>query len=154
MDTSRCSICGTKLPKGKSCRDLYHELLLYTLSHSDQQYFIHQHVVDSYAAQHITSETKAIGFAAPLLGLYLFSEKGYTGKEVQKAHMQLGNKMKEWPKLEIPKNKAELTIVEVLKGQLGNDRDGIIKAWARSVWKMWEPQHGKIRQLTDMQLQQ
>ncbi len=135
---SQCVICKAVLPKGKSCKDLYHELLLYTLSHPDQKYFIHQHVVDAYAAQHITENTKPIGFAAPLIGLYLFAEKGFTGKEVQKIHMRLGNKMKDWPKLEVPKEKAEITVADVLAMPPGKDRDEVIKQWAKAVWKIWK----------------
>ncbi len=154
MDNSHCSICGATLPAGKNCKDLYHKLLLYTLSHPDQEYFIHQHMVDAYAAQHITEDTKSIGFAAPLIGLYLFAEKGYTGKEIQKAHMQLGNNMKEWLKLEVPREKAEITVMDVLAVNPGKDRDELIKQWVKAVWKIWKPEHGKIRQWTDSQLQQ
>lgn len=154
MNNSHCVICGADLPARKNCKDLYHDLLLYTLAHSDQKYFIHQHVVDAYAAQHITKDTKPIGFAAPLIGLYLFVEKGYTGKEVQKVHMQLGNTMKEWPILLVPKEKAEITVVDVLTANPGKDRDEMIREWVKVIWKIWKPQHERIRQLTDSQLQQ
>ena len=55
------------------------ELYAYTLLR-DRSEFIHQHAVDAYAAQHIGKETKPIVLAAALIGLYLFTERGYTGR--------------------------------------------------------------------------
>ena len=46
------------------------ELSYYTLAHGDSA-FIHQHVVDAYAAQHLRSSTSTIGAAFALAGLYL-----------------------------------------------------------------------------------
>jgi len=36
---------------GMPDEDQFHELLYYTLGHHDTTYFIHQYVVDAYAAQ-------------------------------------------------------------------------------------------------------
>jgi hypothetical protein len=51
-------------------QDAYDELCCYTLSHRDTS-FIHQHVVDAFAAQTADERTKLIGLAFALIGLYL-----------------------------------------------------------------------------------
>jgi hypothetical protein len=59
--------------------DLYDQLSLYTLSHADPS-FIHQHVVDAFAAQHADDRTKPITLTFALVGLYLHAERGFSGK--------------------------------------------------------------------------
>lgn len=68
----------------------YDDLLSYTLGHANQAYFIHQHVVDAYAAQQATPYTKPITITFAWIGLYLFLEKGCTARQVQQAHVALG----------------------------------------------------------------
>jgi hypothetical protein len=64
----------------------YHELCACTLQHPDPQFFIHQFLVDAYAAQTADEQTKPIELVFALAGLYLHIEKGFTGREVQRAH--------------------------------------------------------------------
>lgn len=45
----------------------YDELQAYTLAHGDPA-FIHQHVVDAWAAQHADEETKPIALTFALVG--------------------------------------------------------------------------------------
>jgi Family of unknown function (DUF5946) len=85
--------------------ELYHELAYYTLSHPDPS-FIHQHVVDAYAAQHASDQTKAIQLVFALVGLYLYLDKGFTGRQVQKAHMQLAKRRKHWESYRFPQTRA------------------------------------------------
>ena len=81
------------------CSQLYYEITYYTLSKNDPG-FIHQLVVDAYAAQHTGERTRTITNVFALVGLYLATEKGYTGKQVQKAHMKIARVRKDWPRLE------------------------------------------------------
>src|SRR5258708_288507 len=96
-----CELCGALLPANaeayeaptesginKICQDLYYSLAFYTLNLKDKA-FLNQYIVDAYAAQHATKETKPIKITFALVGLYLMAEKGYTGRQVQQAHMQL-----------------------------------------------------------------
>ena len=69
------------------------ELTYYTLNKADRN-FIHQHVVDAYAAQNADAETKPITLFFALAGLYLLIEKNYTGKEVQAAHIKMSTRKK------------------------------------------------------------
>jgi len=73
----------------KSEEDAYNELCAYTLAHRGSPEFIHQYVVDAFAAQHADERTKPIGLTFALLGLYLAVERHFTGRQVQRAHMQL-----------------------------------------------------------------
>jgi len=138
-----CSRCGAELPASKSCQEICDELYAYTLMHGSSE-FIHQHVVDAYAAQHVGHDTKPIAMAAALMGLFLFVERGYTGRQVQLAHMKLGNKMKAWPLFEPPGRHATLTVVDPLREPPGCERDAKIKQWARAVWAMWQERHAEV----------
>jgi hypothetical protein len=122
------------------------ELYAYTLSR-DRGEFIHQHAVDAYAAQHIGKETKPIALAAALIGLFLFSERGRSGRQVQQVHMDLGNKMKTWPLFEAPADHARLTVMEPLSVPPGSERDDKIKQWARAVWDIWGERHMEVETL-------
>ena len=140
-----CPVCNAVLPQGKTCRDLYNDLAFYTLPHPDHDLFIHQYIVDAYNAQHAQRNGKTVALAAPLIGLYLFCEKRFTGKQVQGAHMQLGNEMKKFPNFEPPVQKATLTVADVLAAPPGAERDQAIKDWACAVWQPWKLQETAIR---------
>src|SRR5262245_51287656 len=78
-------------------QDAFHELCYYTLSHRDPS-FIHQHVVDAFAAQHSDAGTKPIKLTFTLVGLYLHVEKQFSGKHVQQVHMELARQKRGWPR--------------------------------------------------------
>lgn len=127
--------------------DLYNELAYYTLSHPDPA-FIHQLVVDAYGAQHADESTKPIALVFSLIGLYLHLEKGYTGKQVQLAHMQLARWPNIWPKLPLPQTRGEIQIQEVLAAEPGPPRDAKIEQWCTSVWEGWRASRPTIVAIT------
>ncbi len=131
------------MTKQKSDQDLYDELSLYTLSHSDSS-FIHQYIVDAYAAQHAGENTKPITLAFALMGLYLHIEKSYSGKEIQNAHMQMGKTKKEWPTFDFPRHRGDVTVLDVLETKSGIDRDQMINEWSDSVWQSWIENHEEV----------
>jgi hypothetical protein len=118
--------------------DPYHQLTAYTLSLGDAE-FIHQHVVDAYAAQTATEESKPIGVAFALAGLYLHMERGFTGREVQLAHMRLAEAGGPWPTFPLPPAAARggVALEEVMVASAGAQRSLAIEAWCRSVWEAW-----------------
>lgn len=146
VGTATCPRCGARLAEAQNCQALYDELSLYTFTRGREE-FIHQHAVDAYAAQHVGEDTKPIALAAALIGLYLFAERNYSGLRVQQVHMQLGNKMKEWPLFPAPKQRATLTVADVLRAPEGNERDEMIRRWARAVWEMWRERHEEVEAL-------
>ncbi len=111
----------------------YHKLLYYTLSLSDKA-FIHQHAVDAFAAQTANENTKSIAITFSLVGLYLYLEKNYTGKEVQQAHTEMAKNKKQWPTFTLPKHRGDITISDVLSVPPGLERDTMINKWCSSVW--------------------
>jgi hypothetical protein len=116
--------------------DLYNDLAYYTLAHPDPA-FIHQLVVDAYTAQSAGEEAKPIAVVFALIGLYLHLEKGYTGRQVQRAHMQLAKWPNTWPRLPLPLHRGEIRIQQVIETDPGPARDAMIDRWCASVWKSW-----------------
>ena len=111
----------------------YHELCAYTLQRGDAT-FIHQHVVDAFAAQRANAQTKPIAVAFSLAGLYLHVEKGFSGRQVQRAHMQLARQKRAWPTFVLPADRGALTAFDVMKAPARAERDAAIQKWCTSVW--------------------
>ena len=123
--------------------DLYNQLAYYTLAHPDPT-FIHQLVVDAFAAQNADETSKPITVVFALIGLYLHLEKGYTGKQVQRAHMQLAKRPNTWVKPAIPNERGAIQIQHVLNAAPGPPRDAMIERWCASVWECWQPSRPEI----------
>ena len=156
--TMECPGCGLKLPDrhissadrfnaSGECLETYYELTYWTLARQDSR-FIHQHAIDAYEAQHAGGRTRPITAVFGLIGLYLALEKGYTGRQVQLAHMKIVSRRKEWPRLQPPARKAELTVMDVLRVETDAEREKMLMKWAESVWKSWEHLHPWIREIT------
>jgi hypothetical protein len=127
----------------ESSQEEYHQLAYYTLSHPDPE-FIHQHIVDAFTAQTADENTKPIAVIFALAGLYLFVEKGYTGKQVQQTHVQMARKRKQWPVLDLPEQRGRITVSDVLATPAGAARDGTIKQWCISVWQAHRGNREKV----------
>jgi len=126
--------------------ELFHELAFYTLALGDAE-FRHQHAVDAYAAQHADEESKPIALAFGLAGLYLHLEKGYTGKQVQEAHMAMSQRRRTWPRLALVAERGTVTIHDVLAAEAGTARNEAIEAWCASVWAAWRERHAEVAEL-------
>ncbi len=122
----------------------FEELSFYTLSHPDPVYFIHQHIVDAYHAQTADQRTKPITIIFALIGLHLFVNKNYTGRQVQLVHMQLAKNKKTWPILTLPASRGSILVSDVLKAAPGIQRDQMIKEWCRDVWNAYADCHPMI----------
>jgi len=155
---SICPGCGLKLASNVqsinerfntsgACWQLYGKLSVFTLSLRDKA-FIHQLIVDTYAAQHSGPKVKPIATAFALIGLYLTFEKGYTGKQVQRTHMFLGKNRAAWPRFKPPQNKSALTVLDVLQSP-ESPYEAMIRKWGKSVWEMWQAEHENVRKLVE-----
>jgi hypothetical protein len=153
--TTTCPGCGLTLdlspdlPAAKfhstaECWAQYGHLAAWTLSLGDPA-FAHQHVVDCYAAQHIGPESKPIVAVFALVGIFLALEHGATGRQAQLAHMKLGRKHQDWPRLEQKTHSFDLTVEDILKVQGGPARSLALKSWMECVWSAWRHEHGRIR---------
>jgi len=124
------------------------ELTYYTLAHADPA-FIHQHLVDAYAAQHLRQSKSTIGAAFALAGLYLAVEHGFSGRQVQKMHMLMASKSKHWPRFVPPADVGPLTVADVVAVQPGAGRDQELMRWCASVWAAWSPEQGRVKEMVD-----
>jgi Family of unknown function (DUF5946) len=131
--------------------DLFHELTFYTLAHGDSA-FIHQHVVDTYAAQNAEATTKPIAITFALIGLYLYLEHGFTGRQVQRAHMRMARHRKPWLTFRLQEGRGNIQISDVLAAKPGAARDAAIRAWCESVWKSWSHARPEIAALAHTEL--
>ena len=112
-------------------RAAYDEVYAYTMGRPG---FILQHVVDAFAVQTANDESKPIAVVFGLVGLYLHVEKQFSGRQVQRVHMELGRRKQEWPRVYVPEDRGSMTVADVLAASAGPDRDMAIGNWCRSVW--------------------
>lgn len=134
-------------------QEKFYELSYYTLAHPDPA-FIHQHIVDAFIAQTADVDSKPIAVAFALIGLCLYLEKNYTGKEVQLAHMALARRKREWPKFDLPAARGEIAVTDVLNEPAGPTRDAKIRDWCASVWQAYSESHQEVFELLSMYLQE
>ena len=127
--------------------ELYNELAFYTLALGDAE-FIHQNIVDAYAVQHAGAESKPIAIVFGLMGLYLHLEKNFTGRQVQRAHMQMARKRKHWTAPAMPeRRRAAVRIADVLAAAPGPERNAMIRRWCEAVWRDWQHARGEVEAL-------
>jgi hypothetical protein len=131
--------------------DLFHELSFYTLAHTDLA-FLHQNAVDAFTAQQADANTKPIAVVFALAGLYLHVEKQFTGRQVQRVHMQLANRRKSWPKLPLPNQRGDIRVSDVMAEPAGPTRDAMIHSWCVSVWEGYAGARAQIAQLLATEL--
>lgn len=117
--------------------EAHDELCCYTLAHGGPE-FIHQHVVDAWAAQTADETTKPIAVTFALMGLYLHLERQFTGRQVQRAHMAVARRTRVYPPIALPDQRGEVTASDVLSAPPGPARDAAIEAWCASVWSAFE----------------
>ena len=137
--------------KAVSEQEQYEELAYYTLAHPDPG-FIHQNIVDAFAAQTATKADKPIKIAFALVGLYLCIVKGQTGRQAQLAHMRLAKYRKDWPRFAPPADRGVIRVGDVIAAAPGVDRDAMIRRWCESVWAAWSHVHAEIVDLCQEKL--
>jgi Family of unknown function (DUF5946) len=131
--------------------ELLRELMYYTLALGDPA-FIHQHVVDAFAVQNATEDSKPIAVVFGLIGLYLHLERGFTGRHVQRAHMQLGTPRRTWSMPDLPEHRGAIRVGDVLDSPPGEERDIMIDVWCNSVWEACESLHSQIAETAAFEL--
>lgn len=124
----------TLRPRYGPPQQLFDELSCYTLAHPSPG-FLHQLAVDAHTAQTATEASRTIAIFFALMGLYLVVEKGWTGRQVQLAHMRLAPRKSQLPRPALPQNRGEITVADVLLASPGEARDRAVHAWCESVWK-------------------
>jgi uncharacterized membrane protein YcgQ (UPF0703/DUF1980 family) len=128
-------------------QEQYNELAYYTLAHKSLD-FIHQNIVDAYTAQTANEKTKPITIVYALAGLYLYIIKGFTGKQVQLAHVTMSKGSKVFEEIILPESRGKITAKDVLETPPGTERDQMIHQWCISVWEAYSSEHNKIISIT------
>jgi hypothetical protein len=131
--------------------ELLHELMACTLTLGDAT-FVHQHVVDAWAVQHATEDSKPIAVMFGLIGLYLHLERGFNGRQVQRAHMQLGTPRRTWSMPVLPERRGAIRVGDVLEASPGLELQVMIDVWCNSVWEACESLHGQIGETVAFEL--
>jgi hypothetical protein len=132
-------------------QELQNELSYYTLAHGDPA-FLHQHIVDAFAAQNATPASKPIYVVFALIGLYLHLERGFTGRQVQLAHMRLGTPRRNWTMPRLPESRGTFRVGNVVAAPPGTVRDQMIDQWCASVWDAYHDVHGEIAAIAKREL--
>jgi hypothetical protein len=114
-----------------NARAEYDDVYAYTMGRPQ---FILQHVVDAFAAQTASEDSKPIAVVFALVGLYLHVERHFSGRQVQQAHQQLARRKREWPIVPLPRDRGRMTVHDVLAAPAGAERDKAIGEWCQSVW--------------------
>ncbi|MEJ2649261.1 MAG: DUF5946 family protein [Sedimentisphaerales bacterium] len=130
----------------KSQQEVYNDLICYTLSLGDKE-FIHQHVVDAYAAQRADMKTKPVTITFALVGLYLYLQKNYNGRHVQLAHVEMAKRKRQWPIFCLPEYRGNITAADVLNAEPGAEREEMIRKWCLSVWDAYKQNHEVVANL-------
>jgi hypothetical protein len=157
VTASACPSCGWNSTTGTdgieppfraspACYSAYLELSAYNVGRARWD-FLHQEAVDAYAAQHPGPPAKPISVWFALVGLHLALDQGRTGRQVQRAHMQLGRYKRLWSPLRPPADLRCMTAGEALRHSPGDDRDAAILRWAGDVWSRWADSHLLIAEL-------
>jgi len=112
-----------------------------------------QQVFQPYLAQHADEQTKPMKVVFALVGLYLFLEKDFTGRQVQQMHMRLARRRKQWPRLPLPSGpRGDVTVAVVMAAPPGEARDEMVRVWCASVWETWQASRPQIVNLLKQEL--
>jgi hypothetical protein len=129
----------------------YNELAYYTLGLQDEC-FVHQYIVDAYTLQMANKSTKSISVTFSLVGLYLYVEKNFTGKEVQEFHTLMSKHKIIWPIFNLPENRGKISICMILESEIGEERNKMIKIWCNSIWTALKIHHSEIEKIAEYYL--
>ena len=130
---------------------LFDELSFYTLARPRSE-FLHQLAIDTFTAQHASEASRPMAIVFAVLGLYLHAERGFTGLQIQRVHMQLAPRRLEWPALPLPARHAGLNVADVLNAEPGAERDAMIRRWCAAEWQVWTESRAAIAHLLKAQL--
>lgn len=134
-----------------SSQKLFDELSYYTLA-QPRSSFIHQIAIDTFTAQRADATTRPMAVVFAVAGLYLHVERKFTGLQVQKVHMQLAGRRKEWPLLPLPEHPSSIEVSDMLSAAPGAERDAAIEKWCASVWETWKGSRNVVADLLEREL--
>ena len=108
----------------------------------------HQLTVDAYAVQHAGGQHPDKSVCIHLTGLCLMLERGVKPPNVPPSMQRIAARG-QWPHLEPPTRRAELTVGNVADATSPDDHAERVRAWASAVWHSWQAHHDAARALAD-----
>lgn len=151
----KCSCCGAAVLDGfESCRAMFNALM--AREYSDPAFGeAHLFTVDAFALQH-SEQCGPRSNAFHLMRLCWLVEQGGDAsiRRVQRGGRGFYDAREqnydEFPFLEPPADRGELTVLSVLGAQTAPEHAERARAWGRSVWETWSQHHtwarGQVRQ--------
>ena len=64
--------------------------------------------------------------------------------------MRLAKKKKQWPVFDLPAQRGNIGVSDVLRAKPGPERDRAIEEWSVSVWEAWSESHVKVADLAQL----
>jgi hypothetical protein len=152
-----CIGCGARVAEGEGpahkyigaspgCWALYGEVL--AREYTDPRYgAAHQLTVDAYAAQHpgTPSPQSIQSVTVHLVGLYVVFELGRSPQQARKTIQRAVQHKKDFIWLDPPTPLGKITIIDIHKAKDHSEHNALVREWAMSVWRAWEPHHPMIR---------
>lgn len=159
--TEACPGCGARylpLPGGAThayigasaaCWAAFGELLASEFQNPAYGW-IHRHTVDAYTVQHpgIDDQRQRQSVALHLIGLCHWLKHGMEARQLIPITGRLADEDRDWPWL-TPPTTYELTVLDVLRARDADEHGHLVREWAESVWRTWEPHHELIRRWAD-----
>ncbi|MFI9818422.1 DUF5946 family protein [Saccharothrix variisporea] len=152
-----CPGCGLDLPDvdadppaerdaSAACFARYGELLARSYGIAEYRP-VHQLVVDAYVAQHPggTSRREVQTTALCLMTLCLAVEDGVDPRRGPELHKKMVADRPDFHWLAPPRRDGLLTVEDVLAAADASEHQRLVWAWARELWRAWEPHHATIR---------
>jgi hypothetical protein len=134
------------------CWQLYGELAGFEAEHLVRLGRLHQLMVDTYVAQHPTADGPTIGLAFALIGLHLALDEGWRGDQVRDAHQLLATTRRDWPRLDPPRTRGPITVLDVAMAGSPDEHAELLQRWAAAVWDAWREQQATVVGLLDERL--
>ncbi len=122
------------------------EVFAYTLAHPGRG-FLHQHAVDAHTAQTATADSKPIAVAFALIGLHLHLERGWDGRRVQREHVRLAARRRDWPRFPLPAARGAITVADVARVAPGPARARATEDWGASAWAAGTEAHAEVARI-------
>ena len=157
VQMTTCPGCGLVMPSSglpydrnfhatAECWSVFEEILAAEFQNAVLFGQVHQLSVDTYAVQHAGGRHPDKSVCIHLVGLQLALEGALAPMAVPALRQRLATR-KSWPHLDVPVQRAALTVYDVALADSTQEHARIVREWATQVWRAWSPHHHVAREL-------
>ncbi len=152
-----CPGCGLEMPRSErgyarkfhaspECWSVFEEVMAAEFQNAVLFGQAHQLTVDTYAVQHAGGRHPDKSVCIHLVGLHLMLEKNVAPVRVPPRLQRLARRAS-WPHLDLPEERASLTVRDVAVAGSPHEHAQRVREWAEQVWRAWSPHHEIAREL-------